>query len=586
MKTKFVKLFVSSFTTLGLAAITTLASAQTAPPWGLDAVQGTLLRPGIAPTTFLAQESPDRPGDGKYTLTLFDARNTAKSNGRTITTPSIFRHPDWNLASVNNIGQVFGLAIDDERYIYTTASTHYGAEVGYGGAKEIAINAFGTIGGGVNDLGAAGTVYKIDRVTGAASVFAQLPQQAKNITHVSCEGSSTKNRTTGPALGNIAFDPVHDQFFVSNFEDGKIYRLDKSGAVISIHDPWVADDGSAGLAPDRKPYGLAVSPDGSKLFFGTMEAVLNVEGSANSAANSPGVYSIDLDAGGDFSGAESARLIQLTGDNNNAEVGGPVEFAKNPGWVAVSDLEFTPDGKLVAGIRTGCDSTLYSSHNHGGTSYTLTPDATAIDIKHNLRFDGQHGPDDGYGGVAVYDVCELDGADPKYDYFITSADIKVEENPHGVMTFPHDFTNTGVANRVEPVGGFAFFPTAAHDDLKGVGGDVEVLDMEKDLADAPDSYSTLLASGGPSHRLTGNGIVIGVTVDNEVDGQPSPDALGDDNNINLKSGDADDEDGFVGPITFTAGGSGVLDVPVINPGSADIAATLYGWIDLNGDGDF
>ena len=481
------------------------ANAQTTPPWGLDGAQGTLLRPGISPVTFAAQKNPKDPADGQYTLTLFDARETAKTNGRTVNTLSIFRHPDWTHESANNIGQVYGLAIDDERYIYTTASTHFSPEVGVyysiaGFLGSEAINAFGTIGGGADDLAAAGTVYKLDRVTGAASIFAQLPQQADDIKHVTCEGldAVAGSRTTGPALGNIAYDPIHNQFFVSNFEDGKIYRLDKAGAVLSIHDPWVADDGSAGLAPDRKPYGLAVNPDGSKLFFGTLEAVLDVEGAANSLANSPGIYSIDLTAVGDFSGVESARLIQLTADDNNIDIGGILYFpaggslilAKDPGWVAVSDLEFTPDGKLVAGLRTGCAGTLYSSHIHGGTAYTLTSDGTAIDKELNMHYSQDYGPDDGYGGVAIYDLCEVEGGVDKYEYFLTSGDIKEESGPHGVMTFPHDFTNSADAvDRIEPVGSFGFFPsvstssaTNADGDFKGVGGDVEVLDMEKDFA--------------------------------------------------------------------------------------------------------
>ena len=552
------------------------------PSWGLDKPQGTLLKPGISPTTFLATENSGT--DGKYSLEVHDIRSVSTANNRPISTPSVYRHPDWSLDSAQNIGNVFGLAIDDERYIYTTASAHYGSEVGYsgGGNNREAVNAYGTIGGGINDLGAAGTIYKLDKVTGAASVFAQLPQQSSSITHVSCEANKTHNRTTGPALGNIAYDPIHNQFFVSNFEDGKIYRLDKAGNVLDSFDPWAADDGSAGLASDRKPYGLAVNPDGSKLFFGTMEAVLNVEGSTNSNANSPGVYSVDLAGDGSFSGSESSRLIQLKGDNNNASIGST--FAKNPGWVAISDLEFAPDGKLVAGIRTGCGGTLYSSHNHGGTQYTLNSSATSIVIKANMRFNNKHGPDDGYGGLAVYDYCVLDGAAPKYDYLATSSDIKQESGPHGVMIFPHDFTNTGTASRLEPAGGYAYTSTSASKDLKGVGGDVEVLDMEKDFADAPDSYLTLKASGGPSHLLTGDGLLIGTTVDNETDGQTSADALGDDTNTNGLSGDTDDEDGFASAISLTPGGSGVIDVPVKNPTAVD--ATLYAWIDLNGDGDF
>lgn len=90
--------------------------------------------------------------------------------------------------TAENLGQVFGIAIDDADppNIYTTATTLYGLfPAGPGGD---------------------GAVYRIDGTTGDICTIAQLPN-------------------TGPALGNVCYDAESRSLFVSNFEDGLIYRV-------------------------------------------------------------------------------------------------------------------------------------------------------------------------------------------------------------------------------------------------------------------------------------------------------------------------------------------------------------------------
>ena len=183
---------------------------------------------------------------------------------------------------------------------------------------------------------------------------------------------------------------MNQQLFVSNFEDGKIYRLSLAGTVLSTFDPFVPDDGSAGLAPDKRPYGLSVSRDGKTLFFGTHNLDLN-----------PELYSVALTSG-DFSGSE----VYHTSLSGNGQIGGG--FTANP-WVAIADVEVRPDGNLTIGIRTGCNGNFATSHNHGGTFYMMTandPDGLYDDILDNPRihYPGDTlGPDDGYGGVGFFE---------------------------------------------------------------------------------------------------------------------------------------------------------------------------------------
>lgn len=98
-----------------------------------------------------------------------------------------------------------------------------------------------------------------------------------------------------------------------------------------------------------------------------------------------------------------------------------------------------------------------------------------------------------------------------------------------------------------------------------------------DWGDAPLPYPTLAAHQGASHGLL-PGFQLGALIDSERDGQPHPNALGDDLNR------LDDEDGvkFTGPLF--AGMTATIEVTVMN--GRYPAGYLQGWIDFNRDGDW
>ena len=96
-----------------------------------------------------------------------------------------------------------------------------------------------------------------------------------------------------------------------------------------------------------------------------------------------------------------------------------------------------------------------------------------------------------------------------------------------------------------------------------------------DFGDAPAPYPTLLASEGARHLETGP--TLGTNRDEESDGRPDPNALGDDTN-----GTPDDEDGVIFGSTIMVG---QLDASVtVNVQNAPAGAKLDAWIDFNGDG--
>ncbi|PAY21124.1 hypothetical protein CKO51_02185 [Rhodopirellula sp. SM50] len=96
-----------------------------------------------------------------------------------------------------------------------------------------------------------------------------------------------------------------------------------------------------------------------------------------------------------------------------------------------------------------------------------------------------------------------------------------------------------------------------------------------DYGDAPDpSYPTLQSSNGASH-LVGGPLYLGSAVDAELDGQPDPAAMGDD-----QSG-SDDDDGVLLPPYLRPGQT--AEVTVI---ASVTGGRLNAWVDFNDDGDW
>ncbi|NCC73926.1 MAG: hypothetical protein EOM06_11065, partial [Sphingobacteriia bacterium] len=94
-----------------------------------------------------------------------------------------------------------------------------------------------------------------------------------------------------------------------------------------------------------------------------------------------------------------------------------------------------------------------------------------------------------------------------------------------------------------------------------------------DFGDNPDpNYPTLLANDGARHVIDGI-TFLGLTVDSEPDGQPDPNAKGDDNNGVF------DEDGVFWGLSMP-GSSAQIHV------ITSVAGFLQGWIDFNADGDW
>ena len=95
-----------------------------------------------------------------------------------------------------------------------------------------------------------------------------------------------------------------------------------------------------------------------------------------------------------------------------------------------------------------------------------------------------------------------------------------------------------------------------------------------DFGDADDpTYPTYLVNDGARHLLDG-ATFMGISVDPEFNGQPDPNALGDDNDGN------DDEDGVTFTTSLVQGQSASVNVDV------SVDGYLNAWIDFNANGNW
>lgn len=210
------------------------------------------------------------------------------------------------------IGQLFGVAADDASppNIYAAATSAYGLPIVAPGSdgqlQHIRIGAPNAsfMPGLWGPQGGPGSIWKIDGVTGAVSLFATVTTNGR--------------ANSGAALGGLAFDPDSKSLYVADRETGLIHRFGLNGHELGTYDhgitgrtaqglppvPWAAqqpvditspqfDSGQPATwnlaAPERRVFGLAVHD--RRLYYAVADGLqiwsvgLNPDGSfANDAA--------------------------------------------------------------------------------------------------------------------------------------------------------------------------------------------------------------------------------------------------------------------------------------------------------------
>lgn len=255
-----------------------------------------------------------------------------------------------------NLGEVFGIAFDQAGNIYVSATSVYGN---------------GSPGG----PGGSGAIYKLDWFSGAISTFATLPNN-------------------GSGLGNIAWDAAFNQMFATNFEDGKIYRIDAAGVVQSTFDPFNPDGGSSKPAPlGERLWGIGVY--NNRVYFAVWNE--NCNQPSNILANE--IWSVALDGTGDFLGSEQLEITIPTL---------PSSIHSNP----VSDIAFSGSGNMLVAERTMMNSSTLQPNAHA--SRVLEYGAPAWTLTGNVFNVGIPGPASGCGSYPTIGAGSAGGVDYAY----------------------------------------------------------------------------------------------------------------------------------------------------------------------------
>ncbi len=301
---------------------------------------------GIAPPDPL---KPLPPGKSRVDQTFIDpngfsARVTDLRGAGVFRDTRVVAAQQRLAVTAGQVGQIFGIAIGDQLRptIYLAATSAYGLQIARKPANGIVERlkagspgaqwADGQFGMGLQ--GGPGAIYAIDGETGAVSLFA----------NVTLNGVPNP----GPGLGNLAFDPIHRQIFVSDLYTGMIHRLGLDGSDLGSFDHGVAGRGAAQLPPtpfdprirlnitgpsfnvddpstwgfappSRRVWAVALRQD--RLFYSVQEG--------------PQIWSVGILPDGGF--AQDARL--------------EADVPSSPGPYAVSDIAFATNGAMVIAQR-------------------------------------------------------------------------------------------------------------------------------------------------------------------------------------------------------------------------------------------
>ena len=122
-----------------------------------------LLQPG----KIIAQNNITKfsPPENQFVLSLLETNLPNTSSNI-----HIYNHPQWTSEQIGNTTKA---VYDEEGNMYVAASSLYISD------SRLDSWRYGEIGGGADDLNAAGTIYKLDAYTGAPEVLYSVPQQQR-----------------------------------------------------------------------------------------------------------------------------------------------------------------------------------------------------------------------------------------------------------------------------------------------------------------------------------------------------------------------------------------------------------------------
>ena len=294
---------------------------QTKPKLINDAAYASFSR--VAVMTAAGHDFSNPAADPSVTVFNLGANPCAAPAGAyctTTTSPLKFTRPDWSRQS---LGTVFGMTLDQAGNIYVGHTSIY-----FNFLTQFGSVATGCPGPAINT---GGTVYKINGNTGVPCVLTNLPNAGV--------------AGVAPGLGNMCYDPVVAQLYITNFEDGRIYRVSAAtGAILSTYN-HCSGAVLAGGAPDPNDvpgvpaaFGCltwGVKQNAGRLYYGVWSQDM-----ANSSGPPNTVWSVALGPAGDF--VPGSAQLEIT----------PPPLAGQGMNMPISDISFSPDCRMLIAERT------------------------------------------------------------------------------------------------------------------------------------------------------------------------------------------------------------------------------------------
>ncbi len=359
-----------------------------------------------------------------------------------------------------------------------------------------------------------------------------------------------------------------ERFFAGVGLDG-IFGTTDDTQIEFASDRFAPTEGLFGTqrVPETLSLVLATGKMGGASIVGRVFEDQNRDGKGSSDPGLPGA-TVFIDANGN-------GTLDLSETRTITSIDGNYSLPAALGITTISVI--SPSNQFVASTPRSQTVTT-TGGNFTGPSFGFTKvqaDITGTKFSDNNGNGVRDAGEQGIGGVYVY--LDLDG-DDRPDLGEPSAQTSAD----GTFSINFPSPGTYTLREVVKAGFIQTFPANGEHTIVYTGAALtDNYDFgnlpSRDFGDAPDTYLTTEAVGGPAHGIL-TGLTIGSVVDRELDGQPSALADGDDNN------GSDDEDGIrqLGP--FGLGATGQLEVIVNNATGAQ--AYLQGFMDFDGDGTF
>ena len=423
-------------------ALVSAAESQQRPAWAPSG--SPITQPGIGIATCAAPTEMFNPAiadfedaapSESYIMGVYDLRGlpdsakTPPGSGSIVLTGDGWHHSAWN---IQTMGSVFGITYDLPGNFYVAAHGLYSTDNGFSDFY----NQYGSLEmGGVSQLQRASTIYRIDAITGEPTVFNQgagnkLPQLF----------DSVYDDVASPGLGDITYDEKNDQFFVTNLEDGKIYRFDSTGTLMAdVFDPMNPDDGAPGM-PDQNELLWAVEVKDGKLYYSVWNDGYIED--LNDVVHLPSeIRCVQLDDSGKIIPSSDRffyTVPPLDLSEQDHDQGGDVRYVILDGlefptaddyFLPVSDITFSNDGQtMLLSERLMVDGII--PYNHDGRVHVVKTFNDKPDLESTFLVGIGPAPSfyssgGSYGGV---DFAPNEGL-----VWSSGADLSEEEGPQGLQ---------------------------------------------------------------------------------------------------------------------------------------------------------